>query len=133
MIIRLTLDDNDYTHLIECFSKDLFDKLYFEDWELNKEYTTEELGTMLARQKEMQRILNANITENPTTEDKVLVSAQTYLKWYDFIDSIIEFDEKKKEYLKENFLVIIQDNFKEEWENGEAVYYFTNSRTIITQ
>ena len=132
MIIRMTLNDNDFTQEIERFAKNLFDRLYwrkdvsFYDNDYNKWYQAHKV------QEELQRLLNPNITDSLTDEDKTAIKAKVFLEWWDFVDGL-NFKEDTKKYLKKDFECSISYNFKDKWENGEVVYYFTTNQKYITQ
>lgn len=132
MIIRMTLNDNDFTQEIERFAKNLFDRLYwakdasFYDNDYSKWYQ------VYKAQEELQKLLNPNITDSLTDEDKITIKAKVFLEWWDFVDGL-NFKEDTKKYLKKDFECSISYDFKDKWENGEVVYYFTTNQKYITQ
>ena len=132
MIIRMTLNDNDFTQKIERFAKNLFDRLYwakdvsFYDNDYSKWYQA------YKAQEELQKLLNPNITDSLTDEDKIAIKAKVFLEWWDFVDGL-NFKEDTKKYLKKDFECSISYDFKDKWENGEVVYYFTTNQKYITQ
>lgn len=138
MIIRMTLSDNDFTQEIEKFAKNLFDRLYwgkdvsFYDNDYNKWYQAYKV------QEELQKLLNPNITDSLTDEDKTTIRAKVFLEWWDFVDGLnfkkySTDEERLKKYLKKDFECSIGYDFKDKWENGEVVYYFTTNNKYITQ
>lgn len=138
MIIRMTLEDNDCTQDIEKFAKKLFDRLYwskdvsFYDNDYTKWYQAYKV------QEELQKLLNPNITQSLTDEDKMTIRAKVFLEWFDFVDSLNlkeygEDEARIKEYMRKNFDCSVSYDFKDKWENGEVVYYFTTNQKYITQ
>lgn len=132
MILRLTVEDNDYTEEIEKFAtNDLFYKLLLGDIS-REDMSPTETRNAIAQYEEMNRILNPNITEELTDEDKVLLRAAVFMEWCKFVDTLPK-DERIKEYLKNDFKVDASFEFIDQWENGEVVYYFTKSQQWVTQ
>ena len=110
MIIRLTLGDNDYTDKLEHFANNLFNKLFWDprlrmDYDtLKEQYSREDILDMFREEHKIQDILNPNITESLTTEQKGALKSATTLRWNSFVDSL-DIEVSTKEYLKKNFKV----------------------------
>lgn len=134
MIIKMTVHDNDHTQLIERFADKLYNRIYFSPVprRASKEASIEEQLELIHTEREIQKLLNPNITERLTVEDKTLLKAAVFLNWCDFVDSCSKKD-STKEYLKKNFRVSISYTFKDRWENSEAVYYFTTGQKWLSQ
>ena len=138
MIIRLTLGDNDFTDKLERFADNLFSRLFWDPRlrvnydKLREQYSRDAILDMFTEENKIQDILNPNITESLTTEQKGVLKATTILRWNSFVDSL-DIDTHTKAYLKKNFKVSFSFSFKDKWENGEAVYYFTTAKKWISQ
>ena len=67
-----------------------------------------------------------------TKEDKILIKLAINTAWIKYIDRLHK-EEKTKDYVKDNLKIKIGFDYTDQWENGEAVYYFTMSQIYITQ
>lgn len=131
MIFRITVNDNDFTDILERFANNLFDRIY---WAKDKPEmdSTEWYEKIYKPKQEIQKLMNPNITSNLTDEDKVVLRAAVFLEWCDYVDNLPNRDDTK-EYLKKNFEVSVGFDFTDKWENGEVVYYFTTNQKWISQ
>lgn len=131
MIFRITVNDNDFTDVLEKFANNLFDRIY---WAKDKPEmdSTEWYEKIYKPKQEIQKLMNPNITSNLTDEDKVVLRAAVFLEWCDYVDNLPNRD-NTKEYLKKNFEVSVSFDFTDKWENGEVVYYFTTNQKWISQ
>lgn len=131
MIFRITVNDNDFTDILERFANNLFDRIY---WAKDKPEmdSTEWYEKIYKPKQEIQKLMNPNITSNLTDEDKVVLRAAVFLEWCDYVDNLPNRD-NTKEYLKKNFEVSVGFDFTDKWENGEVVYYFTTNQKWISQ
>ena len=131
MIFRITVNDNDFTDVLEKFANNLFDRIY---WAKDKPEmdSTEWYEKIYKPKQEIQKLMNPNITSNLTDEDKVVLRAAVFLEWCDYVDNLPNRD-NTKEYLKKNFEVSVGFDFTDKWENGEVVYYFTTNQKWISQ
>lgn len=132
MIFRMTVEDNDYTELVETFADNLFDKLYWfgENPDEMNLYTG--YSTRYTAQEDLQRILNPNITTHLTREDEIILRGAIIVKWAEYVDKLHK-NEHTDKYLRDNFQVTVGYTFEDKWENGEVVYYFTTNNSILTQ
>lgn len=129
MIIRITVNDNDFTEILENFADVLFDKLYLGS---GKKMDFETSKIIM----EIQSIINPNITTNITKEQSVTLRGAVFLAWCDYIDALPTTDlmtDHTKDYLKKNFEVSVGYEFTDKDENGEAVYFFTTNQKWISQ
>lgn len=136
MIFRITVNDNDFTEVLEKFANNLFDRVYWVKDKPEEMSSTEWYEKLYKPKQEIQKLMNPNITSSLTKEDKVLLRAAVFLEWCDYIDSLPtddEMDAETKEYLKKNFVVSVSFLFTDKWENGEVVYYFTTNQKWISQ
>lgn len=132
MILKMTLCDNDYTFVIEQFSKKLLDRIYWwydkpEDMDFDSWY----LNTVLPK-KQVQKVLNSN-NNSISKEDLALIYRLVREEWIKFINDMSLNNNKTSEYLKDNFQVSQALSFNDEWENGEAVYYFVTDQQYCTR
>lgn len=130
MIIRLTVNDNDFTQELEKFADSLFMKMLEID--CAEDASLEEKLNAHKRWEEVFRLLNPNVTTQLGKEDKIFLKAALVLKWHKFVDTLQKSDHTKK-YLKDNFSVSFSFQFKDQWENGEVLYYFTTAQKWLTQ
>ena len=132
MIIRLSVADNDFSEHLENFTKNLFSRLLGMTEVLSNKL--EVIDDKLQEHYNWQRtfnLFNPNITTeaNLTEEDKLWLTERikTCLSlWAERLD------EDDRAFV-EDLEVTIGYDFKDKWENGEAVYYFSNSGSVICQ
>ena len=132
MIIKLTVCDNDFTERVEEFSNHLFDKLYWYTTKKENE-TVDEALERIKYEHKVQSLMNVNITENLSKEDKKFICCIIKTLWNKYIDELTCYNDNTKDYLKINFRSSISYRFKDEWKNGENVYYFTAQQKYLTQ
>jgi hypothetical protein len=138
MIIRLTVNDNDFSGHLEHFATNLYTKLSMLTDKLIA--ATDDKDLMIQEHKNWQRtwdLLNPNITTEATIteEDKLWLAERVKLTcklWFEqrVKDHFMEEDEALS---VEDLEVTIGYDFKDMWENGEAVYYFSTANVIICQ
>ena len=133
MIIRMTVEDNDFTEMLEDFANDLV-KLFFQETKYNYEndYNPEILHQLIKTEEMIRQTLWAESMSEIIEEGKTLLEARLYIMWGRYVDSG-EQEDRIKDYLKRDFKVDISFNFEDKWENGEAVYYFTHAGKWISQ
>lgn len=129
MIIKLTVKDNDFTMLIEEFCENLFEKLCFNTRDYDDPL---ELYQAIKATDEIRKIIFDDEPKNLTDEVKTILKAKVFMEWASFIDST-DVKESTKEYLKKEFRCSFSYTFKDRWENGENVYYFTHGQKFLTQ
>ena len=132
MIIKLTVHDNDFTERVEAFSNHLFDKLYWYTTKKENE-TLDEAMQRIKYEHKVQSLMNVNITENLSKEDKKFICDIVKKLWEQYIDELTCYDDYTKDYLKRNFKSSISYRFKDAWQNRENVYYFTVQQKYLTQ
>lgn len=135
MIFRMTVNDNDFTGIVEKFADNFFDRVY---WSKHPEgmSATEWYEKLYKPKERVRELIHLNEASNLTDEDKVILRATVYLEWCDYIDSLPtdnEIDSKIKDSLKKDFDVSVGFDFTDKWENGEVVYYFTTNQKWISQ
>ena len=133
MIIRMTVEDNDFTEMLEDFANDLVE-LFFQETKYNykNDYNPEILHQLIETEEMIRQTLWAESMKEVTEEGKTLLKARLHIMWGRYVDSG-EQEDRIKDYLKRDFKVDISFNFEDKWENGEAVYYFTYAGKWISQ
>ena len=121
MIIRFTVNDNDYKEVIEkFFNKGLYLMLCYvkkgltdseQDMKLYVRYST--LIDKYCKMIQDEKIFNVN-----DANDLCFMLKDAFNKYLE------EKDFKAKDYLKENLDISIVDSVKDKWENGEVLYFF---------
>ena len=138
MIIRLTVNDNDYSTYLERFAESLISRLSNLSNIVPKDVT---IGEKLKAHKDWERtfdIINPNTTtsDNITEDDKEFMCDRIRKAFYLYLSKSFmkEIDaEETRKYLFEHFECSVGYDFKDMWENGEAVYYFTKTNAVIVQ
>lgn len=125
MIIRVTVNDNDYYYEIMGFMRSMW------NFRENKSLSVSEQINAHNRHYDIIDLINPNNSKTLTEEDKNLII--TYLKeqFVKYANSNIKEDTKK--YLIESFEIKILKTFTDKWENGEAFYWLQHSNKIINQ
>lgn len=129
----MTVEDNDFTELLEDFANDLR-KLFFQETKCNYEndYNPEILLQLIETEETIRQTLWAGSMEEVTEEGKTLLKARLHIMWGKYVDSG-EQEDRVKEYLKRDFNCSFSFTFNDKWENGEVVYYFTRTDKWISQ
>ena len=130
MIIRLSVNDNDYTEELEKFAMSLNNLVKYLHWPPTA--TLETIEAAMARKDKIDSILNQDILKKYATFkeiswlENVIVDA-----WKEYLLKYVDADDRK---CMIDFLEVdIRYYFVESDENGEAVYYFTKTGKFITQ
>lgn len=132
MIIRVNFGDNDYGAYYEEFFKQFKFITYYE---------------CIRQLSEEEQQLNENIKKRNImgklyedvfyNSEKLTVGNKRKFEKY-VKESILAYmknkvDEKTLDYLSQNTVVKLQKTYKDEWENGETVYYLINQNIVILQ
>lgn len=138
MIIRLSVNDNDFSEHLEHFATNLYTKLSLLTDKLIA--NTEDKDLMIQEHYNWQRtwdLLNPNITtkDNITENDKTWLAERVKLACNLWVDQRVKdgFMEEDESFSVEDLEVTIGYDFTDMWENGEAVYYFSTANTILCQ
>ena len=133
MIIRMTVEDNDFTEMLEDFADNLFERLYIESsLVLNEFYDPEMLHRLIEIEETIRKTMWAESMDDITDEAKTLLKAKLVIIWCKYVDSTKK-EDRIKEYLKRDFTCSFSFSFEDKWENGEVVYYFTTAKKWISQ
>ena len=133
MIIRVTVNDNDFYYVMIGFMKSLWN--YKRNSKPTSEMSIDELEKELDRHIEHEKILqlvNPNNDRQFSSEEEQSLIAYLHKRFAEYIETV---DKKSdtKEYLKQHLQIKIQKSFTDKWENGEAFYWLQHSRTIVNQ
>lgn len=130
MIIRLSVNDNDYTEELEKFALSLNNLIRFLKYPTNA--SLEEMEQAIERKEKIDQILNQDTLKKYVTFkeiswlENVVVDA-----WKEYLLKYVDANEGR--YIYDALEVDIRYYFVESDENGEAVYYFTKTGRFITQ
>ncbi len=138
MIIRLTVNDNDFSAHLEKFATNLHSKLSLLTDKLIAGVDNKDV--LIAEHYNWQKtwdLLNPNITTeaNLTEEDKNWLADRVKKTMELWVEQRVKdgFMEEDEAFSVEDLEITIGFDFKDMWENGEAVYYFSTANVIICQ
>lgn len=143
MIIKYTFKDNDFTQVIETYldefgpfyimnfptnlAYDKFKELlkkyddYYDKYSEEKDITLDEVKEI---RKELTTMLKANFAQ-------YISNIRPNSNWHtEGMDAIGLQD--NKEYILNHIHIEIVKSVTDQWENGEAVYYFTSNMKYVT-
>lgn len=129
MIIKMTVNDNDFTQNIEKFCNKLIPNLCYKTIPKNISSDYEKVLAFYKAQEKVQRLL---VRSRLTDEDKKTIQYSVFECWWEYVDKQ-NWSAHTKKYLKEHFKCVVLSRFADRWENGEVVYYFTTNQKWITQ
>lgn len=127
MIIRMTVNDNDFTDKIESYLNHF--------WTCIKE--TEKINELdlnsdfFKLNKKINNILNPNNDYILQKEDKLFLINQIKESFSCWCKK--RFQNEDSDYLIKSLNVKILNSFTDRWENGEVCYWFQHSNRTITQ
>lgn len=129
MIIKLTLNDNDYGEVIS---------LYFQNFISNLLYTSvigsniydDEILMEWKLMKKLEWLLNPNNDIVYTEEQKQFIIDRIRTS---FNRHISKYRPDSQSYIMNNLEISIIDSMEDKWENGEAWYWFQHSDTYLNQ
>ena len=135
MIIRGTVNDNDFSESLEAFAKSLNSRMLGL---VNCVPADASVDVKIQAHRDWQRIfdlINPNCTnkDNFSDDDRSFIISKVTQAWKNFVKHWHVDQEDDRDYLINNFECTVSFNFTEMWENGEAVYYFTTAQTAICQ
>ena len=130
MIIRLTVQDNDFTGMIRHYMDNfmLYLRTYMPEFEKfweSKEHTR----NMYKMEKEISRLMNPNSDIVLTEKDKKIIIERIKYTFGVYVDN--HFDSETSEYLKNNLAVKVLTRMEDKWENGEVYYWFQHADSYI--
>lgn len=120
MLLKITVNDNDFTEYLEQFAKDLELRSYYCRLIRKNKFTHEHYVD-----DECFRQLFYNTDKYTPELAKELCDIIRH-RWEIFVKETLELedyqDDKTREYLIKNFKVKFQKTLTPKWENGEVVY-----------
>ena len=133
MIIRMTIEDNDYTELLEDFVEDLREHFF----QYSKKYladssTFDNFYDIFECEEVLRKTMWAQSPRDLTFSGPELLKQRLHELWSDYVDSG-EQEPDEKALLKKDFKTDLSFTYEEKWENGEVVYYFTTANKWISQ
>ena len=97
MIIRMTVEDNDFTEMLEDFADNLFERLYIESsLVLNEFYDPEMLHRLIEIEETIRKTMWAESMDDITDEAKTLLKAKLVIIWCKYVDSTEKEDRIKE-------------------------------------
>lgn len=131
MIIRLSVNDNDFTQQIEPYVKNFvcYIRELMPEQNLGENSTFEEVYNWRKKDKEINRLMNPNSSVVLTDKDKKFIVDQVKRTFGVYCDN--HFDEDTANYLKKGLNVKVLTRIEDKWENGEAVYWFQHADKYI--
>lgn len=130
MIIRLTVEDNDFGDLMNIFLKKFPGVITKIPSNIENMETQNQLDT-INEIEEIDKLLNPNITEKHTNEEKMILIRRIVIAFSEFVYDYT--DEHTAEYLEKRFKVETVDFMEDKWENGEVWYWFQHSGVFLNQ
>ena len=131
MIVKLTVNDNDFYSLISGFMKNFYsnaimmDEDYYNGLDANTRYFEME------KYWELSKLLNPNIDTEWTNERKEILVTAIKRGFHEYAKRRV--DAKTLAYLDNELRVSIIKAVEDKWENGEVFYWFQHSNTFINQ
>lgn len=131
MIIRLSVNDNDFTQQIESYVKNFvcYIRELMPEQDLGENPTFEEVYNWRQRDKEINRLMNPNSSVVLTDKDKRVIVSQIKRTFEVYCDN--HFDKDTANYLKKGLNVKVLTRIEDKWENGEAIYWFQHADKYI--
>lgn len=135
MIIKLTVNDNDFSELLENFAKSLTNRLLGLVNTIPEDAPVDDKIQAHRDWDRTFKLLNPNVTTvtEQGDENEQFLCKQVIKCWTRFLRDRSDLDFEEKAYLLKDFDVSIHWIYMDKWENGEAVYYFTKSNVVINQ
>lgn len=131
MIIKLTVNDNDFQDTMKEFLREFYMRVLELSLDSRiDEGDVEAIREWRNREKKLREILNPNTSEEISEEDKEYLIAQIHKVFGHLVDNR---HPDNSEYLKENLEVSIIESCTDKWENGEVFYWFQHSGAILCQ
>ncbi len=125
MIIRITVNDNDYYYEIMGFIRSMW------NFRENKNLSVSEKIDAHNRHYDIINLINPNNSKTLTEEDKKTIISYVKEQFVKYANSNIKEDTRK--YLIESLEIKILKTFTDKWENGEAFYWFQHSNRVVNQ
>ena len=131
MIVKMTVKDNDFGDILENFARNLNNRITKLPRNIEKMEREEQLEYIRLLRK-IDRLMNPNVTENHTEEEKQLLIEKIKEVFSTYVKNVCK-DKSDADYLIGKFKVEIIESMTDKWENGEMVYWFQHSGVVINQ
>lgn len=131
MIIRMTVNDNDFSEIIEPFIKNFIINVCFYKKDENQSYEKRVKEYELS--EKALKYLNPNLYEDMQSYTQEELDELNSIIKKAFKVYVLEHCQTNANYLIEKLEVTFQDSFTDKWENSEAYYYFLHSQKYINQ
>ena len=131
MIIRLTVKDNDFTEYIEPYMKNFVSYIreLTSEFDMGENPTFEQLHSWRQRDKEVNRVMNPNMSIILTDNDKKFIIEQVKRTFNIYFSN--RFEQDTVEYLMRSLDVKVLVRMEDKWENGEVFYWFQHADKYI--
>lgn len=117
MIVRITVNDNDYTQCLEKIVPELVIKA--------QDYLVSRTGSAHIIWKNYKKFCDIIGPETGAlTETQKEFAVSVFRKTLEYLIRK-KFDAEHSKYMLNDLRVSIVDTYEEKWENGEVLYYFT--------
>lgn len=125
MIIRLSVNDNDFSSKLEDYLKSIW--IYITETDV---LTKENVREMIHTKNKVFEMLNPNSGYELTENDKDFLKNQIRNSFRYWCETRFPSD---AEYLSKNLTIEILDVIEDKCENGEACYWLQHSDCVINQ
>lgn len=129
MIIKLTLNNNDYGEVIALYFQNFISNLLYTSVNGSNIYDDEILMEWKLMKK-LQWLLNPNNDIVYTEEQKQFIIDRIQTSFNRHISKYIP---DSQSYIMNNLEISIIDSMEDKWENGESWYWFQHSDTYLNQ
>ena len=122
MVIRITVNDNDYRKIMTPFVKELY------------QYASGLHSELFSKDHydKINRLLNPNINAKLQDKDKDFLTQSIKSSFKEYLN-VRGIAHDVQSYLLSQFEVKFLKSFTDKWENGEAFYWLQHSQTVVNQ
>ena len=128
MIIRMSVEDNDYFYVLTTFIKHVFQGSMGS----RLSDTMQEYIQMDIEFENLMKLLSPNVDKPLNTTEKAFIIDYINQRFKKFVKKTVSLVDEHDRLIKD-FDVQILESFTDKWENGEAFYWFQHSRVVINQ
>lgn len=128
MIIRMSVEDNDYFYVLTTFIKHVFQSSMGS----RLSDTMQEYIQMDIEFENLMKLLGPNVDKTLNTTEKAFIINYINQRFKKFVKKTVSLVDDHDRLIRD-FDVQILESFTDKWENGEAFYWFQHSRVVINQ
>ena len=128
MIIRMSVEDNDYFYVLTTFIKHVFQSSMGS----RLSDTMQEYIQMDIEFENLMKLLGPNVDKTLNTTEKAFIIDYISQRFKKFVKKTVSLVDDHDRLIRD-FDVQILESFTDKWENGEAFYWFQHSRVVINQ